>query len=124
MYVNYGDRNFFEYGILVDTEHSDTVFSILYCRPYDGEEDRYLFAECEVDIEDSWIDKAKVMAYIGMDGKNWDPVEYAIGCIEYYGAENFGGNNYAYDFTNMDKSGICEILRHRLIASDNLDIVW
>ena len=29
MFVNYGDRNFFEYGVLVDTDHSDTEFPIL-----------------------------------------------------------------------------------------------
>lgn len=53
-FVNYGDVNFFELGILVDAEHSDTEFSVLYCRPYDDEEDLYFFADCEVDITDSW----------------------------------------------------------------------
>ena len=32
--------------------------------------------------------------------------------------------NYAYDFRNMNMESIKEILRHKLIASDNLDITW
>ena len=44
MYINYGDRNFFECGILVDAEHSDTEIKILYCRPLDDAEDLFLFA--------------------------------------------------------------------------------
>ena len=34
MYRNYGDKNFFENGVLVDTDHSDTAFPMLLCRPY------------------------------------------------------------------------------------------
>ena len=124
MFINYGDRNFFEYGVLVDSEHSDTEFQILYCRPYDDEEDKYQFAECTVDITDSWIDKKAVMSFAGMNEENFNPIRFAIDCIEYYGVENFGGNSYAYDFRNMNKESIKEILKHRLIASDNLDITW
>lgn len=89
MYINYGDKNFFEYGVLVDSEHSDTVFSILYCMPYCDEEDKYLFADCIVDITDNWIVHEDVMNFIGMTKENFDPVQFAIGCIEYYGTENF-----------------------------------
>lgn len=46
MYINHGDKNFFEYGCLMDSEHSDTVLDILYCRPYDDEEDSFFFADC------------------------------------------------------------------------------
>lgn len=52
MYRNYGDKNFFENGILVDTEHSDTAFPMLLCRPYPDEEDLYQFGEVEVDLDD------------------------------------------------------------------------
>ena len=124
MFINYGDRNFFEYGILVDSEHSDTEFQILYCRPYDDEEDKYLFAECTVDITDSWIDKKAVMSFAGMKEENFDPIRFAIDCIEYYGVENFGANSYVYDYRNMNEESIKEILKHRLIANDNLDITW
>lgn len=52
MYRNYGDKDFFENGVLVDTEHSDTVFPMLLCRPYPDEEDLYQFGEVEVDLDD------------------------------------------------------------------------
>ncbi len=124
MYVNYGDKDFFERGILVNSEHSDTEFDILVCNPYDGEEDLYQFGECSVDITDDWIDKQAVMDFLGMDSNSFNPVEYALGCIDYYGIENFGACNYAYDYAHMRKEDIKDILKYRLIASDNLDIVW
>lgn len=52
MYRNYGDRDFFEHGVLVDTEHSDTCFPMLLCRPYPDAEDLYQFGEVEVDLND------------------------------------------------------------------------
>lgn len=124
MYVNYGDKNFFEYGALVDNNHSDTVFSILYCRPYDGEEDLYQFAECVVDITDSWIDRQDVMSFLGMDDTTFDPIQYAIGCVDYYSIDNFGGINYAYDSLHMHRDEIKNILKNYLIAPDRLDITW
>lgn len=124
MYINYGDKNFFEYGCLVDTEHSDTQIKIIYCRPYDDEEDKYLFAECEVDINDEWIDRKRVMDFGGMTEDKFDVIHFAIDCIEFYGVENFGAQSYAYDYRDMNEESIKEILRHRLIANDNLDITW
>ena len=49
MYENYGDKNFFEYGRLVEVVN-DNEFNIICCTPYDDEEDKYQFAECIVDI--------------------------------------------------------------------------
>lgn len=122
MYINYGDYNFFEYGVLVDSEHSDTEINILYCRPYDDTENEYLFADCTVDITNSWINKDSVMNYIGMTEKNFDKIQYAIGCIEYYGTENF--KDYYRSMDNATREEIEEQLKHYLIASDNLDITW
>lgn len=124
MYINYGDKNFFEKGVLVDNEHSDTVFQIIICNPYSDEENLYQFGEVEVDITDSWIDRKSVMDYIGMTEDKFDPIQYAIGCIEYYGAAEFGAISYAYDWMHMTKEDICDILKYRMIASDNLDIEW
>lgn len=72
MYKNYGDKNFFEYGILIDTEHSNTVFDVLYCRPYSDEEDLFQFAHVSVDIADidelaGWIETTKVCSFCGLD---------------------------------------------------------
>lgn len=124
MYINYGDKNFFERGRLVDSEHSDSVLDILVCDPYDDEEDLYKFGECSVDITDSWIDKQAVMDFLGMDSDSFNPIEYALGCIDFYGIENFGACNYTYDYMHMRKEDIKDILKYRLIATDNLDIVW
>ena len=123
MYKNYGDVNFFEYGVLVDDEHSDTQFNMLLCRPYDDEDDLYQYNEVNIDITDSWIDKKGVMSFIGMDEDKFNPVMFAIGCTEYYSWDNFG-QSYAYDWTHMHKKDICRILRHHMIASDNLNIEW
>lgn len=124
MYVNYGDKDFFDYGVLVDTEHSDTEFPILYCMPYPDEEDLFQFGDCRVDITDSWIEKQAVMNHIGMKEAEFNPALFAIGCISYYGAVNFGAQSYAYDWSRMKRQEIEEILKHRLIANDNLDITW
>ena len=37
MYVNYGDKDFFEHGRLVDAEHEDNIYDILCCNPYPDE---------------------------------------------------------------------------------------
>ena len=127
MYVNYGDKDFFQCGILVDSDHSDSEFDILYCRPYDDSEDLYQFADCKVDLTDTWIKKKEVMNFIGMKEEpqnNEDRIRLAIGCIDYYGPENFGAINYAYDWARMTREDISSILKCRLIASDNLDISW
>lgn len=121
MYINYGDKNFFEYGCLVDAEHSDTEIKILYCRPYDDEEDLFLFADCEVDTTDSWIDRKAILEYIGMTEESFDAVQFAIGCVEYYGVENFSSPYGGYQFSRKE---IEESLKHYLIANDNLNITW
>lgn len=121
MYINYGDRNFFEHGILVDAEHSDAEINILYCRPFDDEENKFLFADCMVDITDNWIDKRSVMDYIGMTEENFDIAWFAVGCIDYYGVENFSSPYDGYEFTQEE---IKEKLKYYLIANDNLDITW
>ena len=121
MFINHGDRDFFEYGILVDAEHSDTEIKILYCRPYDDEDDLFLFADCTVDINDSWIDREAVMSYVGMSEDDIDAVQFAIGCVEYYGVENFSSPYNGYQFSRKE---IEEQLRYYLIANDRLDITW
>lgn len=121
MYINYGDVNFFELGILVDAEHSDTEIKVLYCRPYDDEEDLYLFADCEVDIEDSWINKNAVMDYLGMTEETFDSIQFAIGCIDYYGVENFSSPYNGYQFNRKE---VENQLKYYMIAEDNLEITW
>ena len=127
MYKNYGDRDFFEYGMLVDDEHSDTEFSILFCSPlYDENEDGeelFMFADCFVDIEDSWIDKDAVKSYGCFDEYDDDNrnIMFAIDCISYYGAEEFSSPYDGYMFTRKE---IEDRLKRYLISSDNLEITW
>ena len=127
MFINYGDRNFFENGMLVDTEHSDCEFQILYCRPYADEQDKYQFAELNIDLTDQWLTErqTEVLQYIGQTNISDDPVRFAIGAVEYFGPENFGAaSNYAYNWQDVSKKEICEILRYRMIDFSQVDIDW
>lgn len=126
MFVNYGDYDFFECGRLVDADHSDTEFEILYCEPYSDMEDHYIFAKLYVDITEDWIDKKAVCDFIGIDKPEDDPIEFALGCIDYYPIENFGAGDSMvyYDWSDMNKESIKEYLKTELIASDNLKIEW
>ena len=126
MYKNYGDRDFFEYGILVDDEHEENVYDMLLCRPYSDNEDLFWFAHVAVDITDSWIDKKAVMEFSGIKSVEEDPIRYAIACTEYYSWDNFGAYDYAvnYDWRFADRDLICSELKHYLIAKDNLEVTW
>jgi len=125
MFKNYGDINFFEYGVLIDDEHNENEYRVLYCRPFcetdDNGNDLYYFADCTVNITDSWIDKNAVMNYAGMTPETFDPVLFAVNCISYYGAENFASPYDGYTFTRAE---ICEKLKYYLIANDRLNIEW
>ena len=121
MYVNYGDVDFFQYGLLIDTDHKENEINILYCRPYCDEENLFKFADCSVDITDNWIDKKGVMEFIGMNEDTFEPIWFAQGCIEYYGVENFSSPYDGYNFTREE---IEKKLKYYLISSDNLNITW
>lgn len=98
MYKNYGDVNFFENGILLQ-EEEENVYNIIYCQPDSDEENNFLFANVIVDITDSWIDKDEVCKYSGLRDYSIDYTEeekalFAIACVSYYGAENFGDTSW------------------------------
>lgn len=128
IYRNYGDVNFLDYGgCLIDTEHSDTEFDVIYLQPYDDEEGIYQCAELTVDITDSWIDREAVMKFGGMAEDDFNPIHFAEDCIDYYGPENFGADSswgYKYDWMSMTKDEVKEVLRRRCIATDNIKIEW
>lgn len=121
MYINYGDVDFFEHGVLVDADHLENEFDILRCEPYPDEEDLYVFAHLHVNIDDSWLDRANVMEYAGM--KEFDPVMYSIACTDYYSWENFGASDYGvfYDWRRMTKKDIQKELRKYHISSEGLN---
>lgn len=104
MYKNYGDKNFLEYGVLVEEEKENETYNMIICRPYSDMENKYVYGLCYVDITDSWIEKNEVMDYIGMSEENFEPIQFAIGCTEYYGLENFGlfFNDYTKGYTKEE----------------------
>lgn len=128
MYKNYGDYDFFQYGVLVDDTHSDTELNILYCKPFDDFDENgnevYYFSPCTVDITDTWIDKKGVMNFIGMTKEKFNNIYYAIGCIEYYGIDNFKTEGYYQAGCGSTREEIENELKHYFIASDRLDITW
>lgn len=119
MYKNYGDKNFFDMGILLDDEHSDTVFPVILCRPYPDEENKFQFAMGEVDVTDSWIDRKGVMSYAGMTEETYNAAQFAVDCTNYYDWENFG-----QVWREANREQIESALRMEEIASDNLDMPW
>lgn len=117
MYLSYGDVNFFEYGLLVQNNR-EHEYDIIFCQPiYDtpNNEELFYFGEITVCTTDSWINKKAVCDYIGMNDV-FNELQFAVGCFEYYGAENFGTdfNNWQYD-----RQTIKEYLKHKLICNDN-----
>jgi hypothetical protein len=120
MYENYGDKNFLEYGRLVEAIN-DHEFDILVCEGIEGIDATGLYpiAWCHVDIEDDWIDKEKIMDFNGMKKENFNPIRYAIDCIQYYGVEDFGGRYQWYD-----EVGIKQILANLEIDLNGIDKIW
>ena len=120
MFRNYGDVDFFENGFLVDEDHAETGYQILWCRPFDDEDDLYFFADCFVDLTDDWIDREAVENFCGYSVYDND-IRFAGACIDFYGPESFSA---PYDGFAFSKDEIKQKLRRYFIASDNLNIEW
>ena len=118
MFKNYGDKNFFEHGRLVDGEHSDNEIRVLYCEPFCDAEDLYLYADCTVNIGDKWIDWGGVKSFAALHPDD-SPEEWAVAAVEYHGVENFSSPYDGYQFT---KEEIKEKLKYHLIAHDEVTI--
>ena len=114
MYKNYGDINFFEYGVLVEEEKKDEIYNVILCRPYFDDDNVFQYGQVTIDITENWLDKNQIMDYIGITENNFNPIQFAIGCTEYYNLVNFG--LYKSDYT---KEEIKEDLRNYEISSDN-----
>lgn len=96
MYKNYGDVNFFDYGVLVEKE-SENIYNIITCQTDCDSENNYLFSTCQVDITDSWIDKHDVCAYASIKDVSINDIEeekvwFAIAVVNYYGAYHCNGD--------------------------------
>lgn len=82
MYKNYGDKDFFEFGILA--KECDEYVNVLYCSPDPDKEGKYIFANCYVDPDADWVDKSVLSC-----DTDADRVIRAIACVEYYGVCEF-----------------------------------
>jgi len=60
---------------------------------YYYDEEKYLIDKYYIDLDninDSWIEKKDVMSFIGMTEKEFDPIWFLLGAVDYYGSINFG----------------------------------
>jgi hypothetical protein len=91
-WVNYGDVNPLVYGGIWIKKFSSNEFYIV--RNFNDNDCSIIYCDSlMIDITESWIEKERVMNYIGMTYHDFDSIQFAIGCIEYYSYENFG-NRY------------------------------
>lgn len=84
--INYGDINPLEHGGIWLKQTNETEYEIIKNNPENN-----LLYDLSVNISDSWIEKEKVMSFIGMTEETFDPILFAIGCTDYYNFMNFGG---------------------------------
>lgn len=109
MYKNYGDVNFFDYGVLVQcNKNNENEYDIIKCNPDCDTENNYLLTMDCIDITDSWIDKHDVCSYIGLRDFSIDYTEeekilFAIGAIDYYGTQNSDGGAWNTKNEIIDK---------------------
>lgn len=118
MFKNYGDKDFFDNGILVE-QCSNSVYKILVCYKMCGEDDLYYFAHCHVDINDTRIDREMVMNCIGMTEEDFNPLRFAIACVDNYALEIFAIHHDGFIFT---RAQIEQKLKHYDISNANLNI--
>ena len=102
-YKNYGDVNPLDYGGIWVKQTGETEYDIIKYNP-----DESTFDDLLVDISDSWIEHEHVMNYIGMAEETFDPIQFAIGCTEFYSIENFG-----HSYIIIDREEMIIILKAR-----------
>lgn len=107
-YFNYGDVNPIEHGGIWVKKIDNHTFEIIKNIPETNE-----LLDLKVDITDSWIERERVMSFIGMTEKEFNPIWFAIGCINYYSADNFGGT-----IKCSNKNELIDILFYRGIIED------
>lgn len=83
MYYNFGDKNYLSYGRFIEPAGKH-VFNVLTCDEVNG---KYKVCDCYIDTKDKMIDADDVYCYINLD--EYSPLDFAVGCIDYYGPEAF-----------------------------------
>ena len=95
---NYGDVNFFDYGVLAE-EISKNEYKVVKCQCNCDEENSYLLQDDVINITDSWINKHEVCSYIGLrdysiDYTEEEKIQLAIGVLDYYGEQSSTGGSF------------------------------
>lgn len=94
VYESYGDSNFLDGGLLLAKDSSFPGCFYFYKCDFVNDVDspkHYLLTNGYIDINDSWIDVDEVESFADCS-KETDPEWFAEALLQYYGAENFGGN--------------------------------
>jgi len=110
----YGDINPLDHGGIWVQKESESCYRIVKFYPEESEENSSQLMDLYVDITDSWIEKDSVMSYIGMTEEDFDPIQYAIGCTEYYSCANFGC--YQPETFNTRDEVITELAKYDIVA--------
>ena len=89
IYKAYGDVNPIEHGGQWIKKVFVNTYEIITIQPMeDCERPTILIGECQVDINDTWIDKEAVISYCG---ETEEEEVFALNVVSYYGAVNCGG---------------------------------
>lgn len=91
---NYGDVTPQEGGRYLHKNEDDSYDVIEVKYLYD--DDKFIIDRYMIDLDDiggSWIEKESVLSFIGMTGKDFHPLFFMLGAVDYYGTENFGGQD-------------------------------
>lgn len=119
MYYNYGNRDFFSNGMLV--ERGDNTDNLILCEP--NGDDTYRFASIHVDWTADWIDVNELDDRLGhvLDLPFFDSMEAVIECTKMYPWDRFG-IDYDGDWQHMTRDQIYAELGKYKIAWEELNI--
>ena len=107
MYLNYGDINFANNGRLVE-QVGKHQFNIVTCEHMKN--GKFLVCECFVDTKDSMVDMDDVYAFAGIE--DYSPIDFAVGCIDYYGPEAFCNYRHRYELTADEVKELLKKIEH------------
>ena len=76
-------------------------------------EDKYKMISADININSKNIDRGEIETYAGMD-EIFDPEEFAVACLEYYG-NKFWGGSVGY----FSKEEVEEFLKNNITEEEN-----
>jgi hypothetical protein len=87
-----GDVNPIQHGGAWIQKLSEDQFRIIKIEPCQNRVDYAYLYDVDVDLSDSWIEKASVRSFCDAQ----DDYQLALGCLDYYGSVNFGQSEDIY----------------------------